>query len=222
MASTLVNSGPPASLCISVSELARRKGRDKALISRQVSRFETEGRLKTYPGAGGSKLVNIVEYDRAIGETGDLLKEQAAATTRLLHDEPPIDAAAPLAPDAPAADNSLGSAQRQKILYETELKKIELAERRGLVVAVVKLTEALHRVADAIVQLIDRLPLRAAEMAAAVAKDGEAGARALFKTIAFELRAGVARSWKDLKVEGSAEEAAGPIEIDLPDEGSDL
>jgi hypothetical protein len=68
------------------------------------------------------------------------------------------------------------------------------------------------------VQLIDRLPLRSADLTEAVGANGEAGARALLKTIAFELRTGLAEAFAKLETQGKAEEAAGPLAADLPDE----
>jgi DNA-binding MarR family transcriptional regulator len=213
-----VNAEPPAELLVSVSELARRRKRDKALVSRQVARLVQEGKLKSYPGKGGTKLVNVAEFDRAVGETADAIREQAASTVRLLRGETDETPLSP--PDAVLApsDVTLAAAQRQKTLYEAELKKLELAERRGQVVAIAKVAEALARSADVIVQVIDRLPLRAAEVAAAVAKDGEMGARAQLKTAAYELRMGVAQALRAIENEGLAEEAAGPIEIEIPDD----
>jgi hypothetical protein len=206
-ASTAAVNAPPADLLVSISELARRKGVDKALISRQVGALN----LRTYPGKGGAKLVNIAEFDRARGQTGDGVKEQAAATARLFRDEPEQGASG-----AAPTDGSLASAQRQKLLYEIELRKLELEERNGLLVPVADVIEAQRKIGDAEAQIIDRLPLRAAEMAAAVAKDGEAGARALLKTIAFDLRQAIAEACAQFESQAAAEEAAPPAETKAP------
>lgn len=211
---SIVSAADEPSLWVTISELARIKGVDKAWISRRVAKWEDDKQIVTRPGPRGSKLVNRAEYDRLANEVGDLAKVQAAETARDNRDAPDL---LPLDPqsDQPK-DQTYTAAQRERAKYETELKKLDLAERRGLVVAIVKLTEALHQLADAIVQLIDRLPLRAAEVAAAVAKDGESGARAVLKVIAHDLRANAAAAFRNLQIEGQAEEASG-IEVDFED-----
>jgi hypothetical protein len=216
MVSTLstaaVNARPDPALLLSVSALARRRGRDKALVSRQVTKLVGAGRLSTYAGERGEKLVNFVEFERALGETVDGVKEQAAATARLFRDDPaPTETAG-------ADDNSLASAQRRKLLVETELRNFELLERRGQLLPIGEINKQIGAAGDALVQLLDRLPLRAAEVAAATAKDGEIGVRALLKSIAFELRAGIAEIWEKFEAEGLAEEAAGPIAVELAEE----
>jgi phage terminase Nu1 subunit (DNA packaging protein) len=205
------------SLWVTISELARIKGVNKAWISRRVSRWEDEKLITTRSGAGGTKLVNRAEYDRLARETSDQVKEQAAATVREQITDPLAAIEAPAAGPG-SNDRSFTQAQRERAIYEAELKKLDLAERRGLVVAIAKLTEALHRLADTIVQLIDRLPLRAAEIAAAVSKEGEAGARAVLKQIAFDLRSGIAGAFRQLEAEGLAEEACGPIDVEMAEE----
>jgi hypothetical protein len=200
---------------MSVSELARAKRRDKALISRQVAALEQAGRLTTYAGDRNVKLVDVAAFDLARGEVGDAFKLQAAATSREMRDPPA--AAEGVAPGAPA-EGSLAAEQRRKLSYESRLKELELAERLGLLVSIAGVVEALREGGDAIVQLIDRLPLRAAEMAAAVSKEGEPGARALFKTIAFDLRKGIADAWKKIEERGAAEESAGEVTAELPDD----
>lgn len=216
MPSTEVNTGQASdpSLWVTISDLARLKKVDKAWISRRVGKWEQDQQITTRPGPRGSKLVNRAEYDRLARETTDLGKEQAATTVRVGREELPLDQ---LPGPAQSKDQSFSAAQRDRAIYEAELKKLDLAERRGLVVAIIKLAEALHRLADTIVQLIDRLPLRAGELAAAVAKDGEIGARTMLKTIALDLRSGIAGAFRKFEVEGVAEESAG-IEVDFPED----
>lgn len=85
-------------------------------------------------------------------------------------------------------------------------------------VPIADVVAALRQAGDAAVQLIDRLPLRSADVAEAMSKNGEAGVRALLKGIAFELRTGIAAAFTKLEAEGKAEEAAGALVADLPDE----
>ncbi len=209
----------PATALISVSELARQRGRDKALISRQVAKLEEAGKLKTHVGPRGAKLVDPAEFERAIAAVSDAVKEQAAATVRLVKTER-VDspAASPPPHGAPDEATTFSAAQRAKIYYESELRKLDLAERRGQVVPIADVVAALRQAGDAAVQLIDRLPLRSADVAEAMSKNGEAGVRALLKGIAFELRTGIAAAFTKLEAEGKAEEAAGALVADLPDE----
>jgi DNA-binding transcriptional MocR family regulator len=195
---------PGAELWLSIAELADAKGKTRQTIHERVEKLERDNLLKTKPGPNRTRLVNVAEYDRVTEETTDFAHQQAAET----RSEPA------------SQDEGYSAAARRKMQYEADIKALDLAERRKLVIPVATVIEAQIRIADAEAQIIDRLPLRAAEMAAAVAKDGEAGARALFKTIAFNLRTEIADACKRLEAEGLAEEAAGAIVVDIPIESS--
>ncbi len=211
-----VNDRPDQALLLSVSALARRRGRDKALVSRQVGKLVADGKLTTYPGARrGEKLVNFVEFERALGAVSDPVKEHAAATARLFREELPLAEPEPTA----AANTSVAELQRRKLTIEAELRKLDLAERRGEMVPIAAIMVTLREIADSIVPLFDRLPLRAGEIAAA-ARDGEVAVRTLLKTIAYEMRARAAEVWKKIEAEGLAEEAAGPLTIEVADDAS--
>jgi len=224
--STVTVAGPATAAAapqlLSLSELARTRKRDKALISRQVKKLVAAGKLETREGERGEKLIDPAAFARALGEIADPVKVQAAATARHFRaPESPAGATKPQpgATAAPSgAEPTLSGAQLQKIHYEAELKKLDLAERRGLIVPIADIIAALRAAGDAAVQLIDRLPLRSADLTEAVGANGEAGARALLKTIAFELRTGLAEAFAKLETQGKAEEAAGPLAADLPDE----
>jgi DNA-binding Lrp family transcriptional regulator len=188
-----------AELWLSISELANAKGKTRQTIHERVEKLVSDGLLETKPGLNRTRLVNVAEYDRVTKETTDFAHQQAAATQ-----------AEPI-----PQDEGYSAAARRKMQYEADLRALDLAERRGFLIPVALVIEAQRRIGDAESQIIDRLPLRAAEMAAAVAKDGEAGARALLKTIAFNLRSEIADACKRLEAEGLA---AGPTVIDIPDE----
>ena len=66
-------------LWVSITQLAELKGVGKPWISERVKALESAGRIRTKI-EGRSKLVNLAQYDRAVGETGDAVKEGAAAT----------------------------------------------------------------------------------------------------------------------------------------------
>jgi hypothetical protein len=210
-ASTVSNSGD--GLWVSVRELARIKGVDVAAISRKVAGFVEKSLLSTRPGPRGAKLVNRAEYDRLVGQTGDPVKERAAETARLFR-EPDEAAAAPKGEIDPATAQA-NNAKRTSALYEAELKKLELGERLGDLIGRNDLMQARDRCGASIATVIERLPLRAAEMSAAVAKDGEAGARDLLRKISFDVSQAIAVALRSLAAEGLAQEAAGGIEAEI-------
>lgn len=193
------DSADSADVWLSITDLAKLRAVTKQAMAKRVSRFERDGLLVTQSGPRGARLVNVVEFDRVANEFTDGAKALAART---VHGNRP-------------GDGSLAAAQRDKIIYETELKKIELLERRGQVLPKDEVVEAARRCGDTAVMFIDRLHLRSDEMNVACSKDGVVGARALFKRISFELRREIAAAFRALVSEG---EAAGPVTIDIPDD----
>ena len=99
--------------------------------------------------------------------------------------------------EAPA-NSRYRDVQADKTHYEAELRKLDLAERRGQLVSVAAVVMANERCAAAIVREVDAITMRAAEMTAAVHKEGEQGARRAFKQIAFKLKDAIARVLRNL------------------------
>lgn len=155
---------------LSIAELARLKGVARQTAHEKVMRLERQGLLTTRPGPGGTKEVNLGEYEHRTRELGDLVKEQAAATA------------------ASFDDPALRDAQRKKIQIETALKTYELAERRGQLVDVTRVTEVIAEVGAELRKPLDQLPLRADEIDAAARSGGAVAVRTKLKEIAFELR----------------------------------
>jgi hypothetical protein len=56
------------------------KDKSRQAIAKRVDALVEAGKLQTKPGDGGTKLVNLAQFDRAVGETGDAVKEGAAVT----------------------------------------------------------------------------------------------------------------------------------------------
>jgi len=195
---------------LSISALAHFKGVDKAAISRRVARLEGQGLLKTRQGKGGTKLVNLAEFDRACGETVDLIREQngrggspAAVATP-----------GPQSPDDPV----LAREQARRASYDADLKKLDLDERLRRVISVDQVRDAMAKCGQAVGRLIDQMPTRAEEIAAAVARDGVQGARAILKTMARAQRDELARALDRL---GDADdEDAPPIAADVEAEAA--
>ena len=204
-------------LWVSLRELARLKGVDVALISRRVALFVEEQKLATRPGPRGAKLINRAEYDRLVGETGDPIKERAAETARLFREGEDAALAKPDDGQAAAATN----AKRTAAVYDAEIKKLELGERLGHLIGRDDLLQARDRCGAAIATVIERLPLRAAEMSAAVAKGGESGAREVLGKIAFDISQSIAAALRELMNEGLAQEAAGGVEAEFTLKGEE-
>lgn len=190
-------------LWLTVSELARLKGVDKSHISRQVTKLEEDGLLRTRTGPNRAKLVNLPEFDRLIGETTDLFKKQAAST-----------AAANRSAEeggSESGDPTFTEMQKKKLQYEAAMKALDYAERVKLVVPAQDLQRACEQISEVLVVAIDRMLLRADEVAAAAAK-GSAGVRSVLKQMIFDLRTTAAEQLKRLP---ALAETDGPAEIDI-------
>lgn len=167
----------PDGLWVSISDLAARKGVTKQTISERVAKLVGAGLLATKPGKGKSKLVNLAEYDRGVGEVTDLSKEQGAQTK-----------AATKSDEATGRDPTFVSEQARRAGYEAELKRLDLDERLGRLREVDEIAAAAVVCGETIVRELESMILRADEMAGAVAKDGVAGARAILKVMIFDAR----------------------------------
>lgn len=167
-------------LWVSGSELAKLKGVAKQTVSEKVARLVDAGKLEVRPGKGKVKLINVAAYDRALGETTDLAREQGARTRQA--------AADPATP----RDPTFTKHQADKAGYEAEMKRLDLEERLGKLRTVDAIEDAAVTCGETVVRLIDQLALKVDEMAAAVAKEGVPGLRSVVKSIQFELRTKIA------------------------------
>jgi DNA-binding MarR family transcriptional regulator len=172
-------------LWLTISELAKREGVGKPTISERVKRLEADGLVKSKPGRGRQKLVNLAQYLVATNKAGDAAK-QLAADTRAEADAPQ--------PPEPGGDPTYRAAQTRRAQLDADLKEIELAQKRGELLPVADIEDAAGKFAEAIVRVLDRIPTRADEIAAAVGRDGTTGARAKLKEIVRDLRTAVAES----------------------------
>lgn len=161
---------------LSISEVARQKDKSRQAIAKRVDQLVEAGKLETRPGPNGTKLINLAQFDLAVGETGDAFKEMAAETVR--ESDPEMQSPAPVLRDA----------QTRSALYAADLKFLELEEKLGRVVPVGDAQDVANGVGEALVKAIDRLPSHAEMIAGAVNRDGAAGARGALKDIARELR----------------------------------
>lgn len=177
---------------MSVSAIAVRKGVTKQTISERVAKLVEAGKLSTKPGKGRAKLVNLAEYDRIVGETTDLSRLQGAET------KAGQDGAA-------TRDPTFSKHQADRAGYEAELKRLDLEERLGKLRNVEEIEAAAIKCGELVVRALDDKLLKVEQLAAAVAKDGVAGARRLVKEIIFAEREQVVKAFASLVAGEEAE-----------------
>lgn len=153
---------------------------------------------------GRRREINVAEYRAAVNATVDLIRQQAqgvdldALPGEDLFRPPaqpasPVDARATppaLAPAAPPArlteGQTLSAEQTRRMRVQADIDELRLAEMRGQVLKTAIVVDAMARCAEAMTRRINQLPQRAAEVAAAMQENGEAGVRAVLKTLARE------------------------------------
>lgn len=200
-------------LWLSIAELAELKGKARQTVWEKVKRLEADGLLATRPGPGGTRQVNVAEYDRAAGETTDFAKQQAAAT-RAAND------AGELPTGAPPADMRFADAQRQKTQYEAQLKALEFGERSRQLVSIASVKRDVEKLFNACIGSLDSLVLRAEEATAAALKDGIPGVRQVLADAAFKIRAAIAAALREVETDSRMNDAGG-VEITLDDTDSE-
>ncbi len=125
-----VDSAAPesADLWVSISELARIKGKSKQGVSKRVKRLVDSGMLQTTPD-GAEIKVNIVAYNRAIGEHTD--PAQALRNPGLDIGATDDATATPPAPNEDSAPRSKGYLLHKETsaAYQAENDRLDLEER---------------------------------------------------------------------------------------------
>ncbi len=160
-----------------VSELARLRGVNKSAISKRAARLEALGVLHPKPGRGRETLISLAEFDRAIGETTDAVREMNGRTAQA--------SAAP-------GDPILAREQARKTAISADLAQLELDQRLGSLVRVDELRAGAALHGETLGRVIDQIADRADELAAVVATAGAPGLRAALRGLARELRAALA------------------------------
>jgi len=169
----------------SVADLARRKGIARQSLHERVDRLAADG-LISVRREGRTKLINVAEYDRAVGQVGDAFKEGAAETRSS------IDSG-----DAPSSP-ALRDHQARAAQYTADLKFLDLEERLGRLVPVDEVKAGGIKIGEAVVSILGRLPTYAEGMAATAAKDGVQGVRGALKEIERELRIAIAKAISEI------------------------
>jgi hypothetical protein len=188
-------------LWLSVTELAEKKGVGKSTISEKVARLVEAGRLTVKPGKGKQKLINLAQYDVAIGEVGDGAREQGAATKA-------ANAAAASGAARAAPDGRLRDEQTRDRAYSADLKFIELERARGNLLAVADFDPLAEDAASRIGDIVDGLLARDSELTAIAIKEGENGMRAALKRITRAQRLAIVTAMKDMAIAARARAAS--------------
>jgi len=168
---------------LTVSELARVRGVDKAAISRRVARLEAAGALATRPGPRGTKLINADEFARAAAEMTDVVRE---ANGRRAAEARDGDGG------GLAVTAILSRQQARRVAYDADIKKLQRDRLLGELARVSDFAAGAAAHGETFARIIDRLPDRTDDLAAVVAKEGSPGLRNALKAIAREWRGALA------------------------------
>ncbi|MEO2038021.1 MAG: hypothetical protein ABGW90_04865, partial [Martelella sp.] len=153
---------------LTVAELARRKGVTRQSMTGRVDRLESEGRISTRRN-GRSRMVELVTYDRAVGEVGDAAREIGAEMKRNM----------PAAPAGEGLTSPLRQAQAERAAYDAKLKALDYAERTGALLPVRGehgVETALVKAADALLRQLDA-PLDWVDVILDAAREGQPALR---------------------------------------------
>lgn len=127
---------------VTCAELARRRGVSRPAITKRVDQLEVEGKIHSRR-EGKSRLVDLAAFDRAVGEVGDAVKEQAAESSRRK--------VSPMMRDA-QAERAQYEARLSEARTAMQLQKnVNGTGRAGAVPAVILVGPRLQTVAEQIV-----------------------------------------------------------------------
>ena len=155
---------------MSQSEYARHRG-----VSRQaISKLAGVGKLVLIEKENGDKVVDVAASDRALGE----VRERIVA-----RDEP----AAPAPGYTPPAEGGLTKAKTATEIYRARLAQLDYDEKVGRLLQAEDVARAMRVCGEAIARDIELLPNAAAELAAALRQDGEAGMRLALKKLSRQM-----------------------------------
>lgn len=161
-------------LWLNMKELADRQGVTRQAMHKRIKKLVASGHLKTKK-SGRSVLVNLAEYDFAVAKNGDAFAEQAAKTQSgqsQIGNE----------------DLALRNAQRKKVQYDVELKKLQLDRELGKVRPVEEIENAGVSAASEILRVLEKLPSMADEITRAGGGTEFKKARVVAKRLVDEIR----------------------------------
>lgn len=160
-----------------VGDVAARDGVTKQAISKAARRLAAQGLLVERDARDRISRLNVVQFDQLRGKFAEPGKAQRP--------KPATEKRAP-------AEGSLEEARTQEARISAELKRLQLEEQKGQLISVDDMRDRIDAAATVIVDLIERRPNIADDVAAAVARDGAHGARQLLAQDSQRLRADIA------------------------------
>ena len=164
----------------SIGEIAARDGISKQAVSKTVKRLlETAELPVERDGRGRIVKVSLAHYDHARERLTNPAKSPVRAETDATITSP---ATRPV-----AVGDSFDEARRQAEWLKVGREKLRHQAEVGLLVRADMLAEALTTAGREIQTIMMRLPNRADDLALAVSKEGQHGARLLLRTIATDL-----------------------------------
>lgn len=173
---------------VTVSALARLRGVDKAAISRRVTRLEAAGALTTRAGPRGTKLINAEEFSRAVEEMTDPVREANGRRAGANRD----------GAGGSSITVILSQQQARRASYDADIKKLTRDRLLGELARVEDIAAGAALHGEALARVFDRLPDRADDLAAVVAKEGSTGLRVALKDVARDLRGALASAFAAL------------------------
>lgn len=139
----MVDAIPPDA--ISISELARKRNVSKQAIHKRINTLVQEGKLQSFRSAEGRRVVSEAAFDFAVGQTGDPVKEAAAATSAILRgDDAPSAPPPPNDPDTSAYRD----AKARDAYYSAELRRLSFERENGRLWSVDEIEAALVKLGD--------------------------------------------------------------------------
>jgi DNA-binding IscR family transcriptional regulator len=175
-------------LWLSFSEIAARKGVSKQAIAKRAAKLIAAGLVQTKSGKGNAVLINLAQYDTAVGEVGNAAKEAGAETTAWA--QPGKSAREPQQP-------RFRDAQTREKEYSADLKLIELDRLRGNLLWVADFDEEAEESARRIVEVVQELISHDDELTEVAMKEGRNGMRIALKRIVRDMRIGIVNTMKD-------------------------
>lgn len=171
-----------------VTRIAERDGVSRQAISKQVARLiEQHGLDVARDGRGRVSAVNIVHLDDLRRRFGDSGKVHAV----------PDRPASPEPDPTGGSDATIDGARRIKIIHETEMIRLRMAEDAGDLVRLDRINDATDRLVEELGRLVDMLQ-HADQIAAAFQRGGLHELRILLKRLTGETRTAIAESFAAL------------------------
>ena len=154
---------------LTIDEIAAATGLNRSSVSRRVVKFEADGLVSTRV-VGGRKLVDRTSYDRACALSIDATQATNASGRKRRDD-----------PAEPREPHALASAQARRVQLQADLLDMRLKELKASLIPADEVGDAMATAAGAMARVLETIPAHSDELAAAIVKDGVAGARAFLK-----------------------------------------